>query len=336
MRNLLRYDDYSRSTVSDVRGRMLVLATDAEVALMEERGWGPTVLMTDTSEVQLFKRGLYGPSMKLDPVYYTYDRIIALADSLADAHPKRIRKTQIGRTPQENRPIYAIKISGDIDSKVSKPVIMFDGAHHADEIMGAQVVTAIMRLLVEQYGVDPDVTRWVDQYEIYLVPVVNVDGYRVVTENIDPRWRKNTRDTNDNGTLYDYPEGVDVNRNYDFNWARGGTGDSSSVRYRGEYPFSESENQAMRSLVSRIRPLLSISYHSQGEVIYYPWVWGERKAPDDALLTDIARGLAGSIPTMAGDTTYHAEYGAGLVGQSYSWLYGRYGDFAVIVETGKG
>lgn len=333
---LLRYDDYGRMVVSSVRGRLLVLATDAELALMNERGWQPEVLMTDTSQVRLFKRGIYGPTLELPAGYHTYEEIRALVDSLAAAHPKLISRFPIGWTTQEKREIFAVKISNDVGVAANKPVIMFDGCHHADEIMGAEIVTAIMRMLIEGYGVDPQITSWVDAYEFYLVPVVSVDGYHVVTHNVDPRWRKNTRDTNENGVLYEYPEGVDVNRNYDFNWARGGTSDSSSVRYRGEYPFSEAENRAMRSLVERIRPTLSISYHSQGEVIYYPWVWGTRHAPDDELLTQIARGLAGSIPTMEGDTTYVAEYGAGMVGQSYPWLYGRYGDFDFIVETGKG
>ncbi|MGA7304313.1 MAG: M14 family zinc carboxypeptidase, partial [Rhodothermales bacterium] len=303
-KGLLQYDDYGRMVVSNVRGKLLVLATDAELSLMNERGWQPEVLMTDTSELQLFKRGIYGPTLELPPIYHTYEEIRSIADSLAKAHPKLVKRFTIGRTTQENREIFAVKISNDVDAAADKPVIMFDGCHHADEIMGAEIVTAIMKMLVEGYGKDPQITAWVDAYEIYLVPVVSVDGYHVVTHNIDPRWRKNTRDTNGNGVLYDYPEGVDVNRNYDFNWARGGTSDSTSVRYRGAYPFSEAENRAMRSLVSRIRPTLSISYHSQGEVVYYPWAWGERHAPDDKLLTEIAGGLAGSIRNMADDTTY--------------------------------
>ena len=39
---------------------------------------------------------------------------------------------------------------------------------------------------------------------------------------------------------------------------------------------------------------------------------------------------------MKGDTSYKAEYGAGLVGQSYPWLYGALGTFDFVVETGKG
>lgn len=71
-------------------------------------------------------------------------------------------------------------------------------------------------------------------------------------------------------------------------------------------------------------------------MIYYPWNWGGRPAPDDALLTPMARSLAGAITTMRGDTSYHAEPGAALVGQSYPWLYGTLGTFDFIVETGLG
>jgi hypothetical protein len=92
----------------------------------------------------------------------------------------------------------------------------------------------------------------------------------------------------------------------------------------------------MQSLAEAERFLLSITYHSAGEVIYYPWDWRGRKAPDDKLLTEIANGLASSIKTMKGDTSYKAEYGAGTVGQTYPWLYGNYGTLDFVVETGKG
>ena len=186
-----------------------------------------------------------------------------------------------------------------------------------------------------EYGADPDVTRWVDNLRIVVVPVVNADGHDVVTSGQDPRWRKNTRDTDGNGIL-NHPDGIDINRNYDFNWAGGGAGEPASGRYRGPFPFSEYEPRAIADLARSEHFLLSITYHSQGEVIYYPWNWGGRPAPDDALIVSLARSLAGSIPTMKGDTLYRAEPGAALVGQSYPWLYGTMGTIDLIVETGLG
>ncbi|MCI0511778.1 hypothetical protein L0128_01030, partial [candidate division KSB1 bacterium] len=147
-------------------------------------------------------------------------------------------------------------------------------------------------------------------------------------------WRKNTRDNNHNGILYEPTDGIDLNRNFDFNWAHGGSGDSTSERYRGEFPFSESECVAFRDLAGEQRFVLAVTYHSQGEVIFYPWSWGERKAPDDKLLTKLAQNLAAQIKTLQGDSTYTAHYGAGTVGQTYPWLYGRLGTFDFVIETG--
>jgi hypothetical protein len=71
--------------------------------------------------------------------------------------------------------------------------------------------------------------------------------------------------------LLTYPgDGIDLNRTYDFNWAHGGSGEVTSERYRGEMPFSEPETRALAGLAQRERFLLSLTYHSQGKVIYYP------------------------------------------------------------------
>jgi hypothetical protein len=333
----LVYDDYVRDAVlSNVHGRMLVLATHAEAELLRERGVYFSVLLEDSSQITLAKRALYGSSMRMPAIYHTYERMMAEVDSLAKLYPRLIRKSPIGKTEQEGRTIFAVKITDGVDKRQDKPAILFDGCQHADEVMGGEICMAIIHELVSKYGKDTVVDDWLKRFVIVVVPVVNVDGHTVVTHNIDPRWRKNTHDTNGNGILHEYPEGVDINRNYDFNWAHGGSDDSSSERYRGAFPFSEAENRAMRQLATSERFLCSITYHSQGEVIYYPWNWSGRKAPDDAVLTSIANELAGSIRTMAGDTCYKAEYGAGTVGQSYPWLYGVLGTFDFVIETGKG
>jgi carboxypeptidase T len=333
----LVYDDYVRDAVlSDVRGRKLVLATRAEADLLRERGVPFSVLLEDSSQITLAKRALYGPSMRMPGIYHTYERMMAEVDSLAASHPHLIRKFPIGKTEQEGRTIFAVKITEGVEKRQDKPAILFDGCHHSDEVMGGEICMALIHELAAKQGMDPAVDDWLKRFVIVVVPVVNVDGHTVVTHNVDPRWRKNTHDTNGNGILHEFPEGVDLNRNYDFNWAHGGSDDSMSERYRGAYPFSEAENRAMRQLAMSERFLCSISYHSQGEVIYYPWSWSGKKAPDDVLLTSIAGELASSIRTMAGDTCYKAEYGAGTVGQTYPWLYGVLGTFDFIIETGKG
>jgi hypothetical protein len=333
---VLDFDEYDyRSIVSVVRDTAFVLVTPAERNLLTERGFTYVTVMEDSSELKLIRRAMYGPSLQLEKPYHSYADILREVESLQQKFPNLVQRIQIGTTTGKQQPIYAVKISRDVKKFDARPAVLIDGCHHSNEILGAEICTAALHELVEQYGKDPEITRWVDMLQIYIVPVLNVDGFDIVTAAQDPRWRKNTRDTDSNGVVV-YPDGVDINRNYDFNWAHGGSGEPQSGRYRGAFPFSESEPRALATFAQQKRFVLSVTYHSQGEVIYYPWSWGGRKAPDDALLTEIAHGLAASIPTMGGDGTYQAEYGAGTVGQSYPWLYGQLGTFDFVVETGKG
>jgi hypothetical protein len=312
-----------------------VILTPAQRDSITRRGLRGPVVLEDPDSVLLVRRALYGPTFHLAAPYHTYATLNAELDSLQKVHPGLVRVFTIGTTTAGKLPIRAVKISAAVRKDDDRPAILFNGCHHSNEILGAEICLTILSTFASGYGHDPDITRWLNTFQVYVVPVVNVDGYRVVTSGEDPRWRKNRRDTNGDGTM-DLRDGVDINRNYDFNWAHGGSPDPVSERYRGPYPFSESENLAFAALARSRRFLVSLTYHSQGEVIYYPWNWKGRKAPDDSLLTSIARSVAGSIRTMRGDTNYRAEYGAGLVGQSYPWLYGRLGTFDFVVETGRG
>jgi hypothetical protein len=330
------YSDYNRvALLSIVRSTALLLATPAEFAALQHDGYHATLLLESPDGLTLYRRAFYGPTLKLPAVYHSYDQIVARADELVRLHPERIARVQIGETTQFHRPIYAYRVSSEARRAQAKPGVLFDGCHHSDEVMGAEIVFTLLQKLVLEYGHNPEVTAWVDRCEIYLVPVVNVDGHDIVTSSRDPRWRKNARDVNGDGVTGVFPEGVDVNRGYDFNWAMGGSDRPEKDSYRGEHPFSEAENRAMRHLADLKPFVLSISYHSQGEVIYYPWAWGAQAAPDDGLIKEIAGEIAGRIHTMAGKGTYAISPG-GPSSQSYVWLYGRRGDFDFIIETGRG
>ncbi len=321
--------------LSVVGDTVLMLATPAELGKATLEGLEATVVMESADKLMLIKRALYGPTLMLDEIYHSYDRIVRRAEELAKVHPRLITRRMIGETTQCKRPIYAYRLSNDATKAQARPAVLFDGCHHSNELMGAEIVLALMEKLVTGYGQDAAVTAWMDTLEIWLVPVVNVDGHDMVTSGRDPRWRKNLRDVNSDGVTGVYPEGVDVNRGYDFNWAMGGTGDPDKVSYRGPYPFSEAENRAMRHLAATRQFLLSVSYHSQGEVIFYPWVWNDLPAPDDSVIKRIAADVAAHIPTMDATGSYTIAPG-GPSSQSYPWLYGRHGTIDLIIETGKG
>ena len=103
--------------------------------------------------------------------------------------------------------------------------------------------------------------------------MLNPDGYfLVMDEKKSPQyWRKNMSDNNRNGIFDPDKDGVDINRNYDFNWADEGDSNPKSWYYRGPYPFSEKETRALRDLALREKFVFHLDYHSYGEVILYPW-----------------------------------------------------------------
>lgn len=325
----------SGDLISFVDDTAWTILNSAQRDTMLLRGRQGTTVLESTDTLTLIRRALYGPRLRLEHPYHTYSTLYSEIDSLRQAAPDLVRTFTVGFTTAGRLPIRGVKLCRNVQKDDDRPAILFNGCHHSDEILGAEICLRILRAFIEGNGTDPDITRWLADFQIYIVPVINVDGYQVVTSGSDPRWRKNRRDTDGDGVL-EFGDGIDLNRNYDFNWAHGGSPDPQSERYRGPHPFSESENQAFASLAKSKRFLASMTYHSSGEVIYFPWTWKGRKAPDDSLLTQIAGGVAGSIRTMKGDSSYRAEHGAGLVGQSYTWLYGALGTFDLVVETGRG
>ena len=95
-------------------------------------------------------------------------------------------------------------------------------------------------------------------------------------------WRKNRRDNG--GGSY----GVDLNRNWGFNWGYnniGSSGSPSSETYRGTAPFSEPETEAVRQFCNAHIFSIVLNFHSYSNLMLYSWSipyapWGY--TPDDA------------------------------------------------------
>jgi hypothetical protein len=142
--------------------------------------------------------------------YRTYSEATAVLQGLVAAHPTRAALTSIGTT-HEGRTIPALAISDNVGVDESEPEVLLMGCHHARELMSVEMPLQFAEYLLSHYGSDPQVTQLVDTREIWIVPIVNPDGYVYVQNNHTGAstnwWRKNRRN-NGNGTF------VDVNRNY--------------------------------------------------------------------------------------------------------------------------
>ena len=251
-------------------------------------------------------------------LYQTYAELLDSLTQLSSIYPTLTRLDTLG-TSIEGRHIIAIKISDNVDIDEDEPEVCLMGCHHARELMSVEVPLYIAEYLLENYGIDPEVTGLVDGRELWIVPMVNPDGHVYVQNNhTDPWWdwwRKNRRDNGD-GTF-----GVDLNRNYGYMWGYddiGSSPDPANNLYRGPAPFSEPETQTIRDFFASREIICSISYHSYGELILYPWGYTYDLAEDHDLLA----ALADSMNSGLG---YAPSPGSGLYltnGDTDDWVYG--------------
>src|SRR5207248_1728560 len=100
-------------------------------------------------------------------------------------------------------------------------------------------------------------------------------------------WRKNRRNNLDGNY------GVDLNRNWGYQW--GGLGSSSSTSsdiYRGTGAFSEPETQALRDFITaRPNTVLSFDLHSYSQIILEPWAYDFSLPPDTRTYTQISSAI---------------------------------------------
>ncbi len=268
--------------------------------------------------------------------YHTYDEVRAEISALAAAYPSIVRVDTLGYSTQEGMDIWGVKVSDNVQTDEDEPVVLFDGVHHAEEVMGLETIMWMLDDLTSAYGVDDTTTAWVDDCELWFIPILNPEGHAVVTADVDTTWRKNKLDNNDNGQFdLDY-DGVDPNNNYDFNWDQGGSDNPQSEFYRGVAPFSENETQVMRDFCLQHKPVFALNYHSprssSGDVVYYPWYWvGYGFAPDHYVIYDVATKLSQETFTET-DEPYTAEYGFATQGKARNWQYGVVGTIGYTME----
>jgi len=254
--------------------------------------------------------------------YRTYDEYNAFLDKLASSYPHLVTKKTIGKTI-EGRTINGITITAS-NSTAEKVSIVFNGGQHAREWIGPITNAYIAEQLVTLYGNDAQVTKFLEEIEWSIFPVINADGY-VYSWTSDRMWRKNRRQ-NKNSWFGCY--GVDTNRNWGFHWGEGGAStDTCSETYRGLNAFSEPEESALAEYISSLSNVRGyIDWHSYSQLILGPWGWSTTVLPKDInAQNELAKLAAEAIKSVHGKVYTYGPSGPTLYvssGGSNDWTYG--------------
>lgn len=220
--------------------------------------------------------------------YHTYEEMVTEIQNIEVNHSTIVKLYNL-TTTFEGRTVWAVKISDNPQENDStEPDVLVMAGQKANSLISVEIALYLLDHLTKNFGADARITELVNNREVWIIPMVNPDGHAFVNEG-NEEWVKNRRNNGDTSF------GVNLNRNYDFNWGimdNHTSHDTGSPYYHGPYAFSESETEAIRDLVESQNFVFSLSLSSFGDKITYPWGYNESSTPDDDLLSEIARDMS--------------------------------------------
>jgi murein tripeptide amidase MpaA len=304
--------DYSAHTIE-------VITNNGGIQELKAHGWKVDIEASATSTV--------------DNRYLNHQSLEAKLKGLVQTYPKLAHLEMIGQS------FEGLMISNNPDPSDSthrgKANLLVDGVHHAREVMTAEVVADMGEVILQELqNKNPFYEDIIQRWNIWLVPMLNVDGSNIVFTK-DNFWRKNAR-AKENSTF-----GVDINRNYDFNWSNcsGSNALRTAQDYHGEGPASEPETQALQNLADQIRPSAYLSYHSFSELVLYAYGCKSKKTADSAWVETVAQELSQNLPTDDGKGFYKIgrpwEILYAVDGDSMGYMVGKFGALGVTFEINQ-
>lgn len=242
-------------------------------------------------------------------------------NTLHSTYPTLTQISTIGFSV-EGRPIRALKIS--TTPAVNDPTkgdVVFCALHHAREWITVETIIYIADRLLAEYATNAQLQADMNRLQIWIIPVVNPDGYLYSSLSAANRfWRKNRR-PNFGGSF-----GVDLNRNWGYQWGNLGLGASGSASttddvYFGTAPFSEPETNAMRNFLNtRTNLKCFVTYHSFSELYLRPWAHTTSDPPGEPTLRSVAQRQIGKIAGVHGHT-YAETIWYNAIGEATDWVW---------------
>ncbi|XP_051284211.1 carboxypeptidase B2 [Dicentrarchus labrax] len=250
--------------------------------------------------------------------YHSLEDVYDWINRTQQDNPSTVKTILIGSS-SEKRPLYVLKLS--LNNRPDKKAMWIDCGIHAREWIAPAFCLWFVQYSLGFYRQNQDITHILDNMDVYVLPVMNPDGYQY-TWTTNRMWRKNRSVSKSSGCI-----GVDLNRNFDANWCtEGASNEPCSEIYCGEFPESEPESQAvadfLRSHKDSVQFYLSI--HSYSQMLLFPYSCTLEEVENHRVLFEMAEEAAQKIRRYYKNTY---KYGAGAKtiylapGGSDDWAY---------------
>ena len=219
---------------------------------------------------------------------YTYQNMVDDLTVLKAQYPNM--QMDVLAATADSRNLYHVVVGNPL----AKHKILVHAGIHAREYIVCQVVMRQIASLLEMQQAGTvykgcSIPDLLNNTCIHFVPMVDPDGITLVQGGLealnseDARMSVMTIAGMDNAsdmeqylrTWKNNLNGVNLNRNFDANWQEtpSKVDHPSSMNYKGTAPECEIETKVLADLTRSLMPDRTISYHTQGKVIY--WYFGE-------------------------------------------------------------
>lgn len=271
-------------------------------------------------------------------VTYTYYLVTLILRGLVDRYPF-VKSFSAGLSIM-GKPIEGIVIGE------GKTEVFFNATHHANE----WITTPLVLKYAEEYAYakafDTDISdksakELYDKKTLYIVPVVNPDGLDLVTGGMtDTYYLDISRQISGSYPAIPYPDGwkanitgTDLNLNYPAGWLKArenkyalGFVSPAPRDFVGTSPLSAPESRAMYNFTLDHDFALTVSYHTQGNVIYWKYLDYE---------PDRSRAIGEALSRVSGYELELTPSASGYAGYK-DWFILNYNRPGYTVEVGRG
>lgn len=281
----------------------------------------------------------YGFDVVPDNVNYTYELVTLVMEGLKARYPFANLSTA-GNSVMDKE-LWYIRIG------TGEKKIFFNASHHANEWITTPVLLKFaeeyLRAIARGSAINSlDATTLYSNKSLYIMPLVNPDGVDLVNGAIDPNnpLYLNARSISVNYPSISFPDGwkaniagTDLNLNYPASWEK-----AKEIKYSlgfvspaprdfvGASPLSAIESRAVYNFSEKNNFALTVSMHTQGEVIYWKYL---------DYLPPRSEEIALELSRVSGYSLETTPYASSFAGYK-DWFISYYNLPGYTVETGKG
>lgn len=239
-------------------GVVRIYADSGEITELESIGLAPVPV--DDTEPRKAPSG-----------YHTHASLGAELETLAVSYASICRVVSLG-TSVLGREIWAVLITDNPEAEEDEPEFKYVSTIHGNEPLGTELCLLFIRRLLEGYGNDERITHLVDETAVWVVPLMNPDGY-------------------ESGSRYN-ADGYDLNRSFPvFGEDFEGSVFTGALVFPSETPV---EVQRVAEWTADNSFVLSANFHAGALVVNYPYDddgepsgW-DTPTPDDLLFEEVS------------------------------------------------